>query len=117
MNLDCDVIIIGAGPAGSVAASLLLKKGWRVTIIERQHFPRFSIGESLLPQCMHFLEQADLIDVVKSAGFQSKNGAAFTWHEDQYTCFNFHEKFLGASGLIIDFVYPYTKSNRLSSAA
>ncbi|HCA5283748.1 TPA: FAD-dependent oxidoreductase, partial [Acinetobacter baumannii] len=49
-----DVVIIGAGPSGSSAAALLRKKGYTVTVIEKQHFPRFSIGESLLPQSMVF---------------------------------------------------------------
>lgn len=45
-----DVLIIGAGPSGSSAAALLRQKGHQVTVIEKQYFPRFSIGESLLPQ-------------------------------------------------------------------
>ena len=51
-----DILIIGAGPSGSSAAALLKQKGYDVTIIEKQHFPRFSIGDSLLPQCLVFLE-------------------------------------------------------------
>ena len=76
-----DILIIGAGPSGSSAAALLKQKGYDVTIIEKQHFPRFSIGESLLPQCMVFLEEAGLLDTVRDhveeCGFQFKNGAAF----------------------------------------
>ena len=69
MNSDpifspCDVAIVGAGPSGSVAAALLRQRGYQVTIIERQHFPRFSIGESLLPQCMEFLDEANMLDAV-----------------------------------------------------
>lgn len=75
-----DVVIIGAGPAGSVAAAMLVKRGYSVEVLERQHFPRFSIGESLLPQCMEFLAEADLLDCVNAAGFQFKDGAAF--HRD-----------------------------------
>lgn len=75
-----DVVIIGAGPAGSVAAAMLVKRGYDVEVLERQHFPRFSIGESLLPQCMEFLEEADLLAAVDGAGFQFKDGAAF--HQD-----------------------------------
>ncbi len=47
-----DVAVIGAGPAGSVASALLHKKGYKVCVLEKQHFPRFVIGESLLPHCM-----------------------------------------------------------------
>jgi flavin-dependent dehydrogenase len=72
-----DVVIIGAGPAGSVAASLLVQRGWKVEVVERQHFPRFSIGESLLPQSMMFLEEAGLLADVEAEGFQFKDGAAF----------------------------------------
>ncbi|NRA38184.1 MAG: FAD-dependent monooxygenase, partial [Planctomycetes bacterium] len=62
--MDCDVIIIGAGPAGVVAAALLHAKGHKVTIIEREQFPRFMIGESLLPQCMEFLQEAGFTDLI-----------------------------------------------------
>lgn len=72
-----DVAIIGAGPAGSVAASILAARGHSVCVLENAHFPRFSIGESLLPQAMEFLAAADLLDDVHAAGFQLKNGAVF----------------------------------------
>ncbi len=86
-----DVIIIGAGPSGTVAASILAQKGYRVAIIESSQFPRFSIGESLLPQAMEFLQSANLLGVVENAGFQFKNGAAFC-HKDTYTDFDFSQK-------------------------
>lgn len=87
-----DVAVIGAGPSGAVAAALLNKKGYRVLILEKEHFPRFSIGESLLPQSMAFLEQADMLPAIEAAGFQFKNGAAFSCAE-QYDFFDFREKF------------------------
>jgi flavin-dependent dehydrogenase len=86
------VIIIGAGPSGSIAAALLQKKGYQATILERDQFPRFSIGESLLPQCMEFIEQAGLSKVVEQAGFQLKTGASFL-HNQQHSSFCFSEKF------------------------
>jgi len=92
-----DVVIIGAGPAGAVASALLVRNGWSVNLVERQEFPRFSIGESLLPQCMEFLEQAGMLDAVKSAGFQFKNGAAFEW-DGVRTAFDFTEKFSPGHG-------------------
>ena len=61
-------------------------------VLEREHFPRFSIGESLLPQCMAFLEEAELVDAVEAAAFQFKNGAAFCCGE-AYDTFDFGEKF------------------------
>lgn len=87
-----DVVVIGAGPSGSVAAASLANYGYRVLILERQHFPRFSIGESLLPQSMEFLEQAGMLQAVVEAGFQYKNGAAFC-RGDEYDYFDFREKF------------------------
>ena len=86
------VIIIGAGPAGSVAAALLQQKGFQAIIVERETFPRFSIGESLLPQCMEFIEQAGLLKAVEQANFQLKSGADFL-HQQQHSSFCFSDKF------------------------
>ena len=88
---SADILIIGAGPAGSVAAALLLQQGRRVLMIEREQFPRFSIGESLLPQSMAYLEQAGMLQAVVEAGFQFKNGAAFM-RDGCYTDFDFRDK-------------------------
>ena len=96
-----DVLIIGAGPSGSSAAALLRKKGYAVTIIEKQYFPRFSIGESLLPQSMVFLEEAGLLDTVRKHveeyAFQFKNGAAFLKGQ-QRSFYDFTEKFSEGPG-------------------
>ena len=86
-----DVAIIGAGPSGAVAAALLRKQGLSVTIFERAHFPRFSIGESLLPQCMVFLEQAGMLEAVDTHGFQRKTGATFA-RNDRIERFEFSDK-------------------------
>lgn len=86
-----DVIVVGAGPAGSVAAALLRRQGREVLILEREAFPRFSIGESLLPQSMEYLEASGLLRDVVEAGFQHKNGAAFAWGERR-TAFDFRDK-------------------------
>ncbi|MCE7041541.1 NAD(P)/FAD-dependent oxidoreductase [Dyadobacter sp. CY312] len=72
-----DVLVIGAGPAGSVAASYLKKQGYDVTILEKEKFPRFQIGESLLPCCMEHLEESGLREAVEAKNFQKKTGAAF----------------------------------------
>ena len=96
-----DILIIGAGPSGSSAAALLRKRGYSVTIIEKQHFPRFSIGESLLPQSMVFLEEAGLLDTVRehveTYAFQYKNGAAFL-KGSQRSHYDFREKFSDGPG-------------------
>ncbi|UOO83239.1 tryptophan 7-halogenase [Uruburuella testudinis] len=98
MNKDIDVAIIGAGPAGAVAAALLHRQGLRVCVLEKQYFPRFVIGESLLPHCMEFIEEAGFADAVRAEpSFQLKNGAAFTWG-GRYTYFDFTDKFSDGPG-------------------
>jgi len=73
-----EIVIIGAGPSGTIAGALLRKKGYQVKIFEKTQFPRFVIGESLLPNCMNVIEQAGMLEAVNNAGFQLKNGAAFS---------------------------------------
>ncbi|WP_439582909.1 NAD(P)/FAD-dependent oxidoreductase [Dyadobacter bucti] len=87
-----DVVVIGAGPAGTVAASYLKKQGYDVTILEKEKFPRFQIGESLLPCCMEHLEEAGLLEAVKARNFQKKTGAAFMRGEKRCEFF-FSEQF------------------------
>ena len=96
-----DVVIIGAGPSGSSASALLRQKGYNVVVLERQHFPRFSIGESLLPQAMVFLEEAGLLQTVRDHvdefAFQYKNGASFL-RGDERSFYDFREKFTDGPG-------------------
>ncbi|WP_301883227.1 NAD(P)/FAD-dependent oxidoreductase [Neisseria uirgultaei] len=100
MSTQFDVAVIGAGPAGSVASALLRKKGYQVCVLEKQHFPRFVIGESLLPHCMEMLEEAGFADAVRAEpGFQLKNGAAFSWGS-RYTEFDFTDKFSDGPGTV-----------------
>ncbi len=78
MNTEkVDVLVIGAGPSGTVAASIINKAGFSVKIVEKLKFPRFVIGESLLPRCMEALTEAGFLEAVKEAGFQEKFGAKF----------------------------------------
>ncbi len=86
-----DVLIIGAGPAGAVAAALLANRGYSVRVLERQKFPRFSIGESLLAQSIELIDAAGLLEPVMSVGFQFKNGAAFA-RGAEYSEYNFADK-------------------------
>lgn len=96
-----DVVIIGAGPSGAAVGAMLAKQNRKVLIVEKEHFPRFSIGESLLPQCMVFLQEAGLVDAVDNKAsdfaFQFKNGAAFC-KQGQYTDFDFTQKFSSGPG-------------------
>lgn len=87
-----DVLVIGAGPAGSIAASMIHKSGLQVRVVEKEKFPRFVIGESLLPRCMEALQDADLLDAVKERNFQEKRGAKFMKGED-VADFNFEDQF------------------------
>lgn len=73
---ECDVLVIGGGPAGSTAAALLAERGHRVTLLEKQHHPRFHIGESLLPANLPLLEKLGVADAVKAIGME-KWGAEF----------------------------------------
>ncbi len=76
-TINTDVLVIGAGPSGTVAAAIIKKAGYDVTIVEKMKFPRFVIGESLLPRCMEALDEAGFLDAIKAHGFQEKTGAKF----------------------------------------
>lgn len=69
-----EVAVIGGGPAGSTAATLLARAGRRVLLLEREKFPRFHIGESLLPFSMDAFRRLGLIDKFRAAGFLEKFG-------------------------------------------
>lgn len=95
-----DVLIIGAGPAGSVAASLLARAGRRVLVVERSSFPRHVIGESLLPRCLDLLDAAGLLERVVARGYETKHGATF-FREGKLQRFAFRDNLPG------DFPYAY----------
>ncbi|WP_291864517.1 NAD(P)/FAD-dependent oxidoreductase [Maribacter sp.] len=79
---NVEVLIIGAGPSGSVAASYLHNSGFKVKVVEKSIFPRFVIGESLLPRCMDHFEEVDLLQPLKDFGFEIKSGARFMRGEE-----------------------------------
>jgi len=94
MNTEqVDVLVIGAGPSGTVAASIINQTGLKVKIVEREKFPRFQIGESLLPRCMEPLEDAGFLPVIEAQGFQQKFGAKFVNQHKQVMDFNFSDQF------------------------
>lgn len=76
LDKTCDVLVIGGGPAGSTAATLLAQKGYQVVLIEKDKFPRFHIGESLLPVNNGLFEQLGVLDEVARIGMV-KNAAQF----------------------------------------
>lgn len=91
------VLVIGAGPSGAIASALIKQQGLDVVVLEKSHFPRFSIGESLLPQSMEFVEQAGMLEAVRKEKFQYKDGAAFHLN-GKYTMFDFQDKFSPGHG-------------------
>jgi flavin-dependent dehydrogenase len=79
MREQYDVVVIGGGPGGSTAAGYLARHGHEVLLLERNEFPRHRIGESLLPSMMPVLEDFDLVETCRQAGFVEKTGATFIW--------------------------------------
>jgi flavin-dependent dehydrogenase len=78
MNASWDTIVIGGGPAGSTAATLLAKAGQKVLVLERDTFPRFHVGESLIPYGNDVLRELGIWPKLEQAGFMPKLGAEFT---------------------------------------
>ncbi len=72
-----DVIVIGGGPAGSTASTLIAKEGFKVELFEREHFPRFHIGESLIPHTYQTLERLDMLPKMKASRFVKKYSVQF----------------------------------------
>lgn len=91
-QFNTQILIIGAGPSGMVAAGYLQKQGIDCLVVEKSSFPRFSIGESLLPKSMENFKEAGLLEAIKAEGFQKKFGARFI-KEDKVGEFDFSEKF------------------------
>lgn len=94
---EVEVLVIGGGPSGSISSALLHRRGIKTLVVEKQKFPRFVIGESLLPFCNEVLKEAGFLDAVEAHGFQYKNGAAFS-HNDEYRYFDFCDKSTQGSG-------------------
>jgi flavin-dependent dehydrogenase len=87
---ECDVLVIGGGPAGSTAGALLAQQGHKVTILEKEHHPRFHIGESLLPANLTLFEKLGVAQAIKAIGIE-KWGAEFVspWHAGKSQTFEF----------------------------
>lgn len=89
---ECDVLVIGGGPAGATAGALLAQRGYKVVVLEKAHHPRFHIGESLLPANLPLFEKLGVADAIKAIGME-KWGAEFVspWHDSQTQTFKFAE--------------------------
>ena len=91
MSQTFDVVVVGGGPAGSTAATVVAMRGHRVLLLEKQTFPRYQIGESLLPSTVHGLCRIlGVAEEVNRAGFTLKRGGTFRWgHNPQPWQFSF----------------------------
>src|SRR5215218_619800 len=76
-----DVLVIGGGPAGATASTLIAQRGYRVELFEREHFPRFHIGESLIPETYWVLERLGMLDKMKQSHFVKKHSVQFMNHQ------------------------------------
>jgi len=74
---ETDVIVIGGGPAGATASTLIAQKGFRVQLFEREKFPRFHIGESLIPETYWVLERLNMLPKMKKSCFVKKHSVQF----------------------------------------
>ena len=81
-DLTTDVLVIGGGPGGSTAATMLARQGHRVVLLERERFPREHIGESLLPASIPVLEELGVLPAIQRAGFLPKWGATMVWGKE-----------------------------------
>lgn len=81
--LTADVLVIGAGPAGCLAAAQLRRAGLSVIVVEREYFPRFVIGESLLTRCNELLHEAGLLTAIEARGYNIKRGVSFRRNDEE----------------------------------
>jgi len=100
MNSVHDVVIIGAGPGGSTLAAMLARKGYNVAIVEKDNFPKFKIGESLLPYSIDILRESGVLPIIDSGKYIRKYGAEFVDYREKETVY-----FEFAGGL--DGEHPY----------
>src|SRR5687767_12912028 len=77
MEQNPDVIVIGGGPAGSTASTLIAQRGYKVQLFERERFPRFHIGESLIPETYWVLKRLGMLPKMRDSHFVKKYSVQF----------------------------------------
>jgi len=80
LSEEADVVVVGGGPGGSTLATLVAMRGHHVVLLEKEKFPRYQIGESLLPSTVHGIcRLTGVADELAKAGFTKKRGGTFRW--------------------------------------
>lgn len=101
-----DVAVIGAGPAGATAAALLAREGHTVLVLEREKFPRYHIGESLITGCLPVIEELGLTDRLAAMGFTKKYGGTLMWGAEAGTW-----GFRFADGGVYEYAYQVRRAD------
>lgn len=76
---SCDVVVIGGGPGGALAATYLAQAGYHAVLLERQHHPRYAVGESLIPDFWKYCAEAGVAEAIAAEGFIRKAGGIVEW--------------------------------------
>lgn len=82
MTEEVDVVVVGGGPGGSTTAALLARRGYSVLLLERTKFPRYHIGESLVPGCVPVLDELGITEQLDDFGFVRKYGITLVWGKE-----------------------------------
>lgn len=81
-TVDYDVVVVGGGPAGACTAAMLAKNGRRALVLERERFPRYHIGESLITGMLSVIEELGLRERLEEQGFEQKYGLSLVWGKE-----------------------------------
>ncbi|MEV6791465.1 NAD(P)/FAD-dependent oxidoreductase [Streptomyces sp. NPDC051320] len=87
------VLVVGGGPAGSISATLLARAGLSVTLLERERFPRYHIGESIAPSCRAIIDYAGVGEKIEARGYQVKRGILLRWGTEKEWAVDWREMF------------------------